>query len=86
MGAFFQPSILLKLAGFILDLRGAENDHMHWLDPDAGSFSISSAYGVLTAKKDNGNWKGWKRIWRLKVRERIKVFMWIVAHDKIISN
>src|SRR4051812_40785427 len=26
------------------------------------------------------------KIWRLKVQKRVKEFMWILAHDRILSN
>lgn len=29
---------------------------------------------------------GWKRIWRLRAQERAKVFIWLLSHDKVLSN
>lgn len=28
----------------------------------------------------------WKHIWKLKVHERIKVFIWLVKHDWLVTN
>lgn len=49
-------------------------------------FTIRSAYLMLRRENINDTWKGWKRIWRLKAQERIKVFMWLLAHDKTLTN
>lgn len=28
----------------------------------------------------------WKKIWQLKVQERVKSFVWMFGHDRLLTN
>lgn len=62
------------------------HDEFGWLDPWNKSFTVKSVYLLLRRDRDYDNWEGWKKIWKLRTQERIKVFMWLTAHDKILTN
>lgn len=36
--------------------------------------------------EEGTTWKGWKLIWRMKASQRVRVFCWIMAHGKLLTN
>lgn len=58
-----------------------------WLN-GVGEPKVYSKFGLRTCsmEKHRGCWSGWRSIWKLKVQQRIKIFMWILAHDKLRTN
>lgn len=54
-------------------------------DPNS-NLSVSKAYKKLRALEVHDEWLGWSQIWRLKVQHQAKVFVWLLAHDKLMTN
>jgi hypothetical protein len=57
-----------------------------WPGEKMGSFSVASAYQLLTGGNLPEYEKKWNKIWCLDTLERIRVFMWQVLHDRIQTN
>lgn len=76
---------LVKLASTSLQWDTKEGDQLGWLKPN-GVFFVQSAYEVHTNLKEEGVWLGWKRIWKLKVQQCVKTFIWTLSHDRILTN
>lgn len=85
IGDFLNHSSLLKLAGTSLLDSGEGSDCMGWLKVD-GAFSVSSAYEVFVGLSKENQWSGWKQIWRLRVQQRVKVFVWLATHERLMTN
>lgn len=49
-------------------------------------FSFSSAYVLGAGDGDVGIWVVWRQIWRLKIQQRVKSFLWVLDHDKLLTN
>lgn len=61
-------------------------DSIYWTKESSGIFSISYAYDILhphAGMKEEGEWNN---IWRIKTQSRIKMFLWLARHQKIMSN
>jgi hypothetical protein len=60
---------------------------MNWHLSSGGEFSIKSAYGLQQSSLDSHRDKDplWRLIWHWKGIERVKVFLWTVAHEAIIK-
>lgn len=86
IGGILPASVLVRLAGIGLSLITEEEDDAGWLTPENKSFTVKSAYDLLTGRSAGEVWKGWKRIQCLKVQEHTKVFLWILAHDRTMTN
>lgn len=78
--------MLLRVAEHEINYQDEGGDSVGWLAPENSKFTVRSAYLLLRGEGPNSAWEGWKRIWQLKAQERIKVFMWLLAHDKILTN
>lgn len=51
-----------------------------------GDFTVSSAYNKINYIPNSHSDDMWKQIWNIKSPERIKVFMWLVAHNRLTTN
>lgn len=76
---------LLQLASASIDLGSMEHDKVSWLKP-GGAFSVKSAYEFAFEGSEEGKWVGWKHIWSLRVQQRVKVFIWLLGHEAVLTN
>jgi hypothetical protein len=51
-----------------------------------GEFTVAKAYRRMTGFHTDQDVQLWKQIWRMEAPERIKVFMWQVLHDRLLTN
>lgn len=51
-----------------------------------GKFFAISAYALSLDATLELEWTRWKLIWKLRVRQRVKVFLWLLSHDKMLIN
>ncbi|CAN1333770.1 Putative ribonuclease H protein At1g65750 [Linum perenne] len=65
---------------------GDEEDDLIWGPDPRGMFSIKSAYEVLVNAADNDRNNIWRMIWHWEGPSRIKHFMWIVGHERLLTN
>lgn len=79
-------SMLLKHADVTIQLDARPVDRPRWMTVNNMAFSVRTAYQVLQRETTVEEWTGWKRIWRFEVQERVKVFLQLLAHDKVLSN
>jgi hypothetical protein len=59
-----------------------------WPQGKNGNFSVASAYDLLTHSEastntTNGNWH---MIWKMQVPERVKSFIWVLKHGRLLTN
>ncbi|XP_019150554.1 PREDICTED: uncharacterized protein LOC109147346 [Ipomoea nil] len=78
--------ILDKLAAVILTSDLEDIDSLAWMHKSSGEFSIKSAYDAALRSPTMSDDVKWKSIWKLKVPNRICTFIWLVKHEKILTN
>lgn len=78
--------ILHLLAGFVLSDDDNMDDEVGWGLGTSGSFSLRTAYEVSTPPSQQSGLSIWKTIWGLRVPHRISFFVWLVMHEKILTN
>ncbi|KAL4319432.1 hypothetical protein GQ457_18G015740 [Hibiscus cannabinus] len=61
-------------------------DQPFWRWESNGQFSARSAYGYLISDATNGIDMIWKKIWKLKVPHRVRLFAWLVWHERLLTN
>ena len=78
----------LRLASLVIDDVTGARDRMSWGEAKDGLFSVKSAYAFLT--KDvvpRLNMEDlYSRVWRVMAPERVRVFLWLVTHQVIMTN
>ena len=58
------------------------------MDPHRGGFSLGSAMKIAQqgADDDGSSEEHWKGIWKLPIPQRVRMFLWLCYHDRILSN
>nr|AID60103.1 hypothetical protein [Brassica napus] len=78
----------LQLASLVIDEVTGARDRMSWGEAKDGLFSVKAAYAFLT--KDavpRPNMEDlYSRVWRVTAPERVRVFLWLVTHQVIMTN
>jgi hypothetical protein len=70
--------------------RNASNFHLSFIDDSVvwllgkkGKFTVKSVYNALTSSS-NGVY--YKKIWRGKIPEKIKIFLWLISNGAILTR
>lgn len=71
-----------------IPLDAQVDDELFWGASTTGSFTVRSAYDILrdvdfSADRDSGKWN-W--IWQLPSSEKIKHFIWLIVHNRLLTN
>ena len=61
------------------------DDAICWSFDAKGSFSVRTACQSLVGDPGPAS-NGWKQIWRWQGPQRMKVFIWRVSHDRIVTT
>ncbi|CAN1131278.1 Putative ribonuclease H protein At1g65750 [Linum perenne] len=61
-------------------------DRLVWGLEDNGVFSVKTAYLILKDLNTDGGDYDWRLAWRWKGPNRIKHFIWLVCHNRILTN
>jgi hypothetical protein len=51
-----------------------------------GIFSIAEMYHALCDFDIEGTGVVWQHIWKLKVPERVRAFIWLIKHGRLLTN
>ncbi|CAA7019711.1 unnamed protein product [Microthlaspi erraticum] len=85
---YVSETTCLELRAIILDCVTGVKDRLSWSGNADGQFSVRSAFTLLTSdttpRPDMEAF--FKRVWRVKVPERVRVFLWLVSHQVIMTN
>ncbi|CAN1818735.1 Putative ribonuclease H protein At1g65750 [Linum perenne] len=80
------PGARLQVAGMSPLVSGAGEDQITWgLEGDV-RFRIRSAYSLVAEDVKEPREGFWKIIWRWKGPQRIRQFLWLVAHHRLLTN
>ncbi|KAG7534372.1 Endonuclease/exonuclease/phosphatase superfamily [Arabidopsis thaliana x Arabidopsis arenosa] len=78
----------LRLAAVVVDTVTGVRDRISWGPSTDGKFSVSSAFSLLqwdpAPKPDLSALFG--RIWKAMVPERVRVFLWLVVNQVVMTN
>ncbi|CAN1751199.1 Putative ribonuclease H protein At1g65750 [Linum perenne] len=62
------------------------DDDLIWGPDPKGRFTIKSAYDIIATSRDPSPHNTWNFIWKWQGPSRIKHFLWLAAHDRLLSN
>lgn len=81
---FLPDNIVQQIRATPFISEGEGYDRLGWPGNMSGTFSVHSAYLVLTGEQDSTADHEW--IWRMKCAEKIKVFVWLTIKEKLLTN
>jgi ribonuclease HI len=79
-------SLIHKIAAVLPPTDESGDDKLLGSGVDGEQFDVASMYNILCNFISDNNHTIWMNVWRLHVTERVKCFMWIVCHERIITN
>ncbi|CAN1129038.1 Putative ribonuclease H protein At1g65750 [Linum perenne] len=79
-------NIVTQVVGMSPPMRGRGHDTMVWGLEPKGGFSVRSAYLMITDNADTPNDVIWRYIWNWKGPNKIKHFLWLASHKKLLTN
>ncbi|CAA7040260.1 unnamed protein product [Microthlaspi erraticum] len=78
----------LEMAAVVVNLNAGRSDTISWGETADGRFTVSSAYRLLSRdeyfKPNMSNF--FRRVWRIRAPERVRVFLWLVSNYGIMTN
>lgn len=78
--------VVMGIAGYIPPSQDALEDTMIWDKSANGRFTVKTTYMV---REEDGTIERdpiWRIVWKWKGMERIRMFLWTVAHNAIMTN
>ncbi|CAN1779029.1 Putative ribonuclease H protein At1g65750 [Linum perenne] len=66
--------------------KDSGEDDLIWGPDPKGRFSIKSAYEVLVAASNESEGLLWKTVWRWQGPNRVRFFLWLTAHNRLLTN
>lgn len=79
-------SDMVKLASISLSSDQHDCDKVAWKTVTLERFSVKAAYKLANSWTDESDWEGWRAIWRMKIQQQVKIFVWLMANGKLMTN
>lgn len=77
----------IRIAECSVNATDSAEDTASWKFSPSGQFSMRSAYGLMLVHDSNPvGWGGVESDFETKVQQRVKVFQWLVALERIMAN
>ncbi|CAN1751196.1 Putative ribonuclease H protein At1g65750 [Linum perenne] len=80
------PHMISQVAGMSPPTPDGGDDDLIWGPDPKGRFTIKSAYDIIATSRDPSPHNTWNFIWKWQGPSRIKHFLWLAAHDRLLSN
>lgn len=78
---------LVLLASVTLRHEEGQDDIINWLRIGGEKFTVRSAYELASkSAEEEVSWGWWKLLLRMEATQRVKVFSWIMVHNKLLTN
>jgi hypothetical protein len=86
LSTWLPSNIINKLHAIMPPRMDNHDDQRAWSGTPTGTFSIASAYMMLCRFNDDERHADWQLIWKIKIPERVRCFVWLIRHDRLITN
>jgi ribonuclease HI len=80
------PHISEKLHAIVPPHDSQGSDMLFWPGTTSGLFSVSSAYHIIAGDTTKEAERRWMQIWKIKSIERVRVFIWQLVHDRLLTK
>lgn len=81
------PQDIIKCIKAIIPPRdNADDDRRLWTGNKLGEYFVASGYNQVNGFQNLSQSHIWNKIWKIKAPERIKVFIWQVTHERLLTN
>lgn len=77
---------LLQIASEVVRVGEDAEDKLVWGQRTGGAFTVKDAYTSIVDLLQEPQWLGWQRIWKLKTQQRVRIFIWLLARESLMTN
>ncbi|CAN1808083.1 Putative ribonuclease H protein At1g65750 [Linum perenne] len=84
--SYLPENLVLQVFGMSLPREGAGADTMVWGLEANGRFSVKKAYYMLREIDQADNSSCWKSIWKWEGPNKVRHFLWLASHNKLMTN
>ncbi|XP_074305989.1 uncharacterized protein LOC141641217 [Silene latifolia] len=79
---------LLKIAAYYLSPEPYLEDSLYWNASSSGKFTIKSTLTLIKTADMSPETEpiAWHVIWKLPVQQRVRMFIWLAAHGRLMTN
>ena len=81
----YLPSDILQRIASMALITEEVGDRKLWIASKTGKFSIQSALRIIRAG-NTPDAADWRWIWRIRVPYRTQMFLWLLLHNKLLTN
>lgn len=86
LSAFLPQHVLECIRGLPRPMETSIKDDICWSGTPDGSFSLKSAFALITSQSLDVPSGEWIWIWKIPCIERIRTFLWLIMHDRLLTN
>ncbi|CAN1153234.1 Putative ribonuclease H protein At1g65750 [Linum perenne] len=78
--------IVMQVIGMSSPRDSLGDDALSWGLEPKGLFSVRSAYLMLSGNDEEASEQLWNRVWKWNGPNKIKHFLWLASHDRLMTN
>jgi ribonuclease HI len=77
---------MLKIAAICPPSHDDGRDSRAGVGGNAYGFSVATMYNNICGFPHKDDYSVWSKVWKLMIPERVKAFMWMAMHNRLITN
>lgn len=85
-GHLLPNNIILKIASIQPPMDQRRDYQVYWADSTKGIFTVKSAYHAISNYNQGMEDQIWSLAWGWKGPQCIRIFIWLVLHDRLKTN
>ncbi|CAN1801051.1 Putative ribonuclease H protein At1g65750 [Linum perenne] len=86
LSSVLPSDVVMQVIGMCTPRDSLGDDALIWGFEPKGSFSIRSAYLMLSGNDGVASDHSWNRLWKWNGPNKIKHFLWLASHDRLMTN
>lgn len=83
---YLESNVLKQIQSYELKEDTEVQDLIYWQGNSKGKFSIKSTFRIMRNDSDAVDDNCWDAVWSAPVQQRVRAFMWLVCHDRLLGN
>ncbi|CAN1845039.1 Putative ribonuclease H protein At1g65750 [Linum perenne] len=86
LNALLPSEAVEEVIGMSIPQGNHGEDVCIWGGTRNGEFSIKTTYSLILNEEEHTDRENWRMLWNWKGPNRIRFFLWILGHDRLLSN
>ena len=74
---------VLRIASMAPPSAARGDDRVYWGASNTGTFTVQSAYHVLTSHSPVEDSHDWRHLWQWRGPQSTRIFLWLLCHDRL---